>query len=280
MPVTWNAIKFSWSTTRKWNKSVFVIAGSESELLFIVSLTLLPLNGYPANVRIKIDVLQMTLVQHITNACSPLAIAIQVEQQHSLVTEKTYSQATVCIVMISRLWPIFVEIHLCLYVTSTTVPVLTFTRPVINADSCCRLHFLTWRVLGVITSLSSVCTNHRASWQAQRPGDSRWLDIRMLSPSLLVAPQDYFLKLVSSFISQTFHHMLLMYSDPETRTTPLIWKQHSSSPSPLPITPGSSTRTNDSDCNCVPCEGAPLCYLWFDFNLNQKVWSQTGQELA
>lgn len=129
-------------------------------------------------------------------------------------------------------------------------------------------------------SLSSVCTNHRASWQVQRPGDSWWLDIRISCSSRLVAPQDYFLKLVYSFISQTLHHMSLMYSEPKTRTTPLIWKQHSSSPYPIPITPDSSAQTNDTDCNCLPCEHAPLSYLWFDFNLNLKVWSQTGQELA
>lgn len=128
-------------------------------------------------------------------------------------------------------------------------------------------------------NLSSLCTNHRASWQVQRPSDSWWLDIRTSCCSRLVAPQDYFLKLVSSFISQTLHHMLLMYSDSETRSTALIWKQRSSSPSPNPITSDSWTHTNDIDCNCLPCEGAPLSYFWFDFNRNLKVWSQTGRQL-
>lgn len=70
------------------------------------------------------------------------------------------------------------------------------------------------------------------------------------------------------------------YSHPVAGITPLIWKEHIIIAVSKPLTPGSSIQTNDIDCNCLPCEGAPLSYVWFDFNLNLKVWSQTGQDIS
>lgn len=124
-------------------------------------------------------------------------------------------------------------------------------------------------------SLSSVGTNHRALWQVHVASLMTWHpDLELQSPCCTAG----LLPLISFFIYQSDPSPHAV--DVQTKTSPLIWKECNASPAPLPITPGGSTLTNDIDCNGLPCEGAPFSYFWFDFNLNIKVWSQTGQETA
>lgn len=107
-------------------------------------------------------------------------------------------------------------------------------------------------------SLFTVCPGHRTSWQVHVANLATWHpDLELQSPcstTRLLPP-------ITFFLYQSDHS--------PHRCTAI-----------LNITPGSSTQTNDIDCNGLPCEGASSSYLWFDINLNLKVWSQTGQEPA
>lgn len=158
----------------------------------------------------------------------------------------------------------------------------------------CRQQFGCWQLQGLWWKRIAVACfifSHEGCWEGHnvrlssahpdRPVLQTWCrDIQTSSSSRFVAPQDDFLELVYSFISQTLRRTLSMYSHPQTKSSALIRKQNNSSPSLLPITPGSSARTNDVDCNGLPCEGARSSYFWFDFHLDLKVWSRAGQASA
>lgn len=124
-------------------------------------------------------------------------------------------------------------------------------------------------------SPSSVCTNHRASWQVHVANLVTWRPNFKLLPACSTTGR---LPVISFFIHQL---------DPSPQAVGVQWSSNYQFSfdmettqlvtSSLPITPGSSTQTNDIDCNGLPCEGAPSDYFWCDFNLSLTVWSQTGQ---
>lgn len=136
-------------------------------------------------------------------------------------------------------------------------------------------HVRCW--VGHNVSLSSICTDHRvSSWHVHVTNlVTRHPDFELKPPCSTTGRLPLISFLIYQWPFNTYHWCK---GRPKPRS--LLWygNNSNSSPTPLPITPGSSTWTSDIDCNCLPCAGAPLSYSWFDFNLNLKVWSQTGQE--
>lgn len=89
---------------------------------------------------------------------------------------------------------------------SRAVPVLTLTRPMINVDSCSRLHHLTWKVSERALCRPVYCLHQPRRILTGPCSKAWWQDTSACQgtsgSSCLVAPQDFLLKLVSSFISQ------------------------------------------------------------------------------